>query len=44
MNKIFNGYIYLVLDWLDIFVIVCGTWCGLSKGYIIVWSYSASYL
>ena len=26
-----NGYSYLVLDWKDIFGLICGTWCDLSN-------------
>ena len=44
LNKTCNGCLYMVLDWPDIFVIVCGAWYNLSKISMIVFSEPASYL
>ena len=44
MNEISNGCVYLVLDWLDIFFVVCDTWCGLFKISLIFWYEATSYL
>ena len=43
LNEIFNCCLWLVLDWMDILGVVCGTWCGLSEISPIVWSKATSY-
>ena len=42
MIDIFNDFPYMVLDWQDIFGIICGTLSDLSKISIIFWSDPAS--